>query len=329
MNFQNLQKIEPPKFYLDVAFKSASEKAKYLKENKKFRDKEGMAKTADVERLLSVQSRLVSLFNKIEKGFPSLSQLPDFYLDLVKCTLDYVKLKKSLGAMKWVQEKVRFFTQMYLKKIKMCRDFSKIRQHRMQYYGRISSIVKQVRDELEYLDYARKVMKGFPAIKTSLKTIAIAGYPNVGKSTLLKSLTSADPEIKDYAFTTKKINVGYRTYDGYKKIQFVDTPGALDRPMGKMNMIEKQAFLVLKYVAEKIFFVIDASESCGYSIDAQLNLLRNVEKKFDLPLIVLLNKCDIETDNIEIVRDRLSKKKTIIEVSAHKNIGIKLLKNEI
>lgn len=328
MNFQDLLKIEQPEFYLDMAFKSASEKAQYLKDNKRFREKEGMAKTLEVERLVSVEKRLVKLFNKIEKGFPGLSQLPDFYLDLVKCTLEYGKLKKSLGAMKWVQEKVKFFTQMYLKKIKMCRDFSKIRQYRMQYYGRISSIVKQVRDELEYLDYARKVMKGFPAIKTSLKTIAIAGYPNVGKSTLLKRLTTADPEIKAYPFTTKKINVGYFLQKGYTKIQFVDTPGALDRPVEKMNMIEKQAFLVLKHVAQKIFFVIDASESCGYSIDAQLNLLKNVEKRFDLPLVVILNKCDIKTDNIDIVKDRLGKKK-VIEVSAEKNKGIKELKKEI
>ena len=40
MNFQNLLKIEPPDFYLDMAFKSASEKAKYMKENKRFKDKD-------------------------------------------------------------------------------------------------------------------------------------------------------------------------------------------------------------------------------------------------------------------------------------------------
>ena len=114
----------------------------------------------------------------------------------------------------------------------------------------------------------------------------------------------------------------------HEKIQFADTPGALDRPMGKMNLIERQAFLVLKHIAEKIFFIIDPSETCGYTIDAQLNLLHNIEKKFDLPLVVILNKCDIDTDNIEIIKDRLKKKK-LIEVSAEKNKGINEIIKEI
>jgi len=38
-------------------------------------------------------------------------------------------------------------------------------------------------------------MKGFPSIKTNLPTIAIAGFPNVGKTTLLSKITDAKPKI--------------------------------------------------------------------------------------------------------------------------------------
>jgi len=134
-------------------------------------------------------------------------------------------------------------------------------------------------------------MKRFPAIKTGLFTIAIAGYPNVGKSSLLKILTNASPEIKEYAFTTKAINMGYFNLND-DKIQVIDTPGAFDRNINKMNNIEKQAFLALKHVANMIIFIIDPTEGCGYGIKQQDNLLQSI-KSFKKPIITVHNKADL------------------------------------
>lgn len=135
--------------------------------------------------------------------------------------------------------------------------------------GRISSTIKKIKKELLFLEQARRVMKDFPTIKTKLTTIAIAGFPNVGKSTLLSQLTTARPQIANYAFTTTIINIGYTTIN-HNKLQFVDTPGTLNR-IDKMNTVELQAHIALRYAAEHIIYVFDLTE--GYALKDQENFL--------------------------------------------------------
>ena len=63
-----------------------------------------------------------------------------------------------------------------------------------------------------------------------LKTIAdigIIGLPNAGKSSLLASLTSANPKIANYKFTTLNPNLGVAFYDD-KEITIADIPGLIE-----------------------------------------------------------------------------------------------------
>jgi nucleolar GTP-binding protein len=122
----------------------------------------------------------------------------------------------------------------------------------------------------------------------------VAGYPNVGKSSFIRLVSSADPEIASYPFTTKGIIVGHRNVERRKRIQFVDTPGLLDRIEGKRNTIEKQALNALVYVADLVLFVIDASEHCGYSIEEQEKLHKKVADVVTVPMLTVINKSDIK-----------------------------------
>jgi len=210
---------------------------------------------------------------------------------MVKITLEYPQLKKSLGAVDWGIKQVNVLSKNYSLKIKRAREQSNMRSFRKEYYGRISSVIKQINPQLKYLEASRKTMKRFPAIKTGLHTIAIAGYPNVGKSSLLRVLTEASPDIKEYAFTTKDLNMGYFKKDN-DKIQVIDTPGAFDRDMSDMNNIEKQAYLILEHVAETVVFVVDPTETCGFPTKKQLALLRRV-RAFEKKTVVVYNKADL------------------------------------
>ena len=80
----------------------------------------------------------------------------------------------------------------------------------------------------------RKFTKGLKGeyfwIWLQLKTIAdigIIGLPNAGKSSLLASITSANPKIANYKFTTLNPNLGVAVYDD-KEITLADIPGLIE-----------------------------------------------------------------------------------------------------
>ena len=254
MNFQNLPSVMDPEFYLDVAFRAAKQKVRTVRLTRVFKSKIEKLREIEKIRIKTVSSIISRHFKRIITSYPNIDKLPAFYLELVKSTLDYVLLKRSLASLGWVIKKSQELSRMYNSKIAKCEDSDKIGYYRREFYGRVSSLVKQLRRNLQIIENARKVMKDYPTVKTSAFTVVITGLPNVGKTTLLYKLTGSMPEINSYPFTTKGINIGYLKY-GTKKVQLLDTPGSLTR--NRMNKIEKQAYLAVKYCADLIIYVFD------------------------------------------------------------------------
>ena len=322
MNFQNLSKVEIPDFYLDVAFGRASTAADKIKTKSSYKTLYRLKKSILVEqtRINTVMQVLTEHLIGILKSFPKIDEINEFYQELVKATIDYDLFKKSLGGVNWAVMQIKNLCRIYNFKIRKCRDLQVIGKFRNQLYGRVSSVVKQIKKELAFLEGARRTMKEFPSIKTSIPTIVIAGFPNVGKTTLLKALTGSEPKIASYPFTTQQLMIGY-TKD--KKFQIIDTPGLLDRPLKKRNKIELQAILALKHLAQKIIFVIDPTEICGYSLDEQIKLLLEIRTNFKTEIKLLVNKLDLlSADKIKDLKQRF---KDAVFVSAYKESEINLL----
>jgi nucleolar GTP-binding protein len=316
MNFQDLKNVEDYQFFLDLAVRAADKKASALRSSIKLKSVNKLIKSKriEIDRLKIMQEVICTRLNEIHMKFPSVDDLPEFYNQLIKLNLDVDMLKKSLGSVSWAQETIsKLFTKTIIQ-LKRSEDVKEMTIARRATLGRVASILKQIDKFLTVIEESRKIMKTFPAVKTSIFTIAIVGFPNVGKSTLLEALTSASPEINSYAFTTKKLNIGYLKKDG-KKYQFIDTPGTLAR-FNKMNPIEKQASLAMKYAAHVIIYVYDLSDQ-GYHIDDQHRLFEDV-KDLDKPIIVYLSKTDIIDE--KIVKDFISK---------HKDMNIITDKTEI
>ncbi len=321
MNFQTLQKVESPEFYLDVAIKRGKKDAEKAKLKVRGQDRLRKVMVVESERIKVVGRELHGMLSGIIKNFPEIDGLPDFYRELVKCTIDYDQLKKSFGAVIWADKQAAKFMKLYCSKIRSSNDVKVIYSHKKSYYGRVSSALKQVREGLACLEAARKTMKRFPSVKTDLQTVVIAGFPNVGKTTLLKAMTGSEPKIASYPFTTQRLMIGYFVHEG-KKLQIIDTPGLLDRSLDKRNRIELQAVLALKHLTKQIIFVIDPTGSSGYDVEEQLKLLEDINEMFGLGIVVAVNKADIaEKEAVESLMLRL-KKFPVFEVSAEKGEGI-------
>ena len=58
--------------------------------------------------------------------------------------------------------------------------------------------------------------------------------------------------------------------------------------------IEQQALIALVYVADLVLFGIDASEHCGYSVEAQEKLCEEIAGIVSVPMITVVNKSDLK-----------------------------------
>ena len=287
MAFQDIAPIEKPQFFLDLAFRHAKQRAEDLRSKKLTGDRIKIVIQINLIKIDVVQSTLHGRFSKILKQFPQIDDLDPFYQGLVKTTMNYVDVKQALGALNWALKKIKALTQSYKAKIKMNTQYDRFPKLFGEYVGRISSVVKQIKEAFKVLDEARKILRQFPNVKTSLPTVAIVGFPNIGKTTLLFKLTGSKPDIQEYAFTTKNINIAYLKKEK-KKIQFLDTPGTLNRE--KNNRIEQQAYLALKHVTDIIIYIFDITEP--YPLKDQKLLLEKT-KEFKKPIILYLSKTDL------------------------------------
>jgi nucleolar GTP-binding protein len=167
-------------------------------------------------------------------------------------------------------------------------------------YGQLASVIRRLRKELELLEYARIQLRKLPTLDPELATVVVAGYPNVGKSLLVRQLSTAKPKIAVYPFTTQQIILGHFTWN-HVSGQIMDTPGLLDRDPTKRNKIERQALAALAHVASVIIYLLDPSEHCGYTLVDQQNLLDKLKLMFSTtPMIVIENKVDLKRSNTEL-----------------------------
>ena len=149
-----------------------------------------------------------------------------------------------------------------------------------------------------------------------LKTIAdigIIGLPNAGKSSLLASLTSANPKIANYKFTTLNPNLGVAMYDD-KEITLADIPGLIEGAHTGTGLGIK----FLKHIerCKTLLHLIDITEE---DLVKSYKQVRNELKKYSKDLLkkeelVVFNKVDL------IAKDQINKKISIFKKKVDKNV---------
>jgi len=169
-----------------------------------------------------------------------------------------------------------------------------------------------------------------------LRTIAdagLVGYPNAGKSTLLRKISAARPKVAAYPFTTLHPIVGVMELPGYRRAAIADIPGLIEGAHRGLGLGHE--FLRHITRCRILIFVVDVAGSEGRN---PIEDLQNLRREIGLhdpalssrPWLVVANKMDLpgaET-NLRALRERFSKIK-IIPTSAAKGEGIAELKDTL
>lgn len=234
----------------------------------------------------SVHDRLV----EVVASFPEFDEVPVFYRDTAGILFGLDRIRKSLGAVGWAARWARDHGPGFTYQTKRSPSTAQMRR---RYVARLASVVHQVDQDLRFLNEVRNTLRTLPHIEDCF-TVVVAGYPNVGKSSFIRRVSTGVPEVASYPFTTKGVLVGHR-FDRGDRIQFVDTPGILDRPAIERNAIEQQAVAAITSLADMVLFLIDGSEQCGYPLEAQLQLLIEVQGMKDVPVVPVVSKADVAT----------------------------------
>ncbi|HYK94143.1 MAG TPA: GTPase [Thermoplasmata archaeon] len=160
------------------------------------------------------------------------------------------------------------------------------------HYGRLASFVREVDGDLTTLRGMARHLDSRPRLDRATPTVAIAGFPNVGKSSLVARLSSAHPKVADYPFTTLTLAVGH-TDLGFDRLEVVDTPGVLGRS-GHENPAESETRAAVAHGVDAVVFLIDPSGSCGYTTAQQEELLARWRTEFPrLAILEVETKSDL------------------------------------
>lgn len=172
-------------------------------------------------------------------------------------------------------------------------------------------------------------------VELELKVIAdvgLIGFPNVGKSTFLASVSNAQPKIANYHFTTLSPNLGVVQVDVDKSFVLADIPGLIEGASSGAGL----GHYFLRHVERTrlLVHVIDGAGLEGRDPLKDIDLINNEletysEKLAQKPQIIVANKCDamLEEDKEELRKTLENKfgKDNVFMISAVARQGIQNL----
>ena len=183
---------------------------------------------------------------------------------------------------------------------------------------------RHIRLRIKYLEKklaeteTRRTLHNERRIKDNARIIALVGYTNTGKSSLMNVLSGADVLEKNALFATLDPTA--------RKFFIENVPFILVDTVGFIQQLPHDIVEAFKSTLESALncdlalFVADASGDYSMQFDTTLNTLTALG--FDKPYLKVLNKCDLIDDTTALPSDCLY-------ISAKKNQGIDELKNSI
>ena len=193
----------------------------------------------------------------------------------------------------------------------------KLEMDRRLINDRSAQLNRELKEVVKHRDITRAKRE-----KNDVPVVAIVGYTNAGKSTLLNHLTDAEVLEEDKLFATLDPTTRVLELDGHQQILLTDTVGFIRKLPHHLIEAFKSTLEEAKY-ADYIFHVVDASNP---QMDKQMHIVYETLDRLGVrnkKIVTLFNKMDQRTDDEPLQDFRADH---ILMISAARNEGLNEIK---
>ncbi|ETM36574.1 hypothetical protein, variant [Phytophthora nicotianae] len=260
-------------------------------------------------RLINMQlGKLSSITRQASLDFPALRRMHAFEREVVVLTLGQGTYEKHIQKLRKVYAMLHNTGKQYERECQELRTKQEAVDCGLRCVEELRKIVDVNAGTLREAANMAKVLRGLPHVDLDKPIFAFVGAPNVGKSSLVRALSTASPEVANYPFTTRGITMGHIFEEGIS-YQIADTPGLIFRPDETRNAIEKLAIAMMEKTQSSIGFVFDPTGSSGTPTADQILLRDELRHRVtaarpEHKWIDIISKIDQPSHDLASLKDR-------------------------
>ncbi|RXH93257.1 hypothetical protein DVH24_013833 [Malus domestica] len=312
--FQKLPMVMPS---VDILY-SALRKAKRITPTKGIANIAKRERNRGAKQLDALMKELALPLRTYSENFPNKKYLHPYERSLIELTLGDGNYEQVLGKVDALRKKVVSIGKEHAS---LCAKSTTKKEAEARLTEGIKKVEETFNREGKHVDdllHIAKTLRAMPVVDLEAPTLCLVGAPNVGKSSLVRILSTGKPEV-------------------------TDTPGLLKRCDEDRNNLEKLTLAVLSHLPTAILYVHDLSGECGTSPSDQFVIYKEIKERFGEHLwLDVVSKCDLlqkspvlfATDNgddsdLKLERYRKLGPDGAIHVSVMNEVGLAELKSRV
>ncbi|BBN16263.1 nucleolar GTP-binding protein [Marchantia polymorpha subsp. ruderalis] len=287
--FQQLPMVSPANEILV----SALRRAKMVKATKGIVNAAKRERNKGAKQLDALIKELTTPLRLYLQKFPQRRHLHAYERALLELTLGDGMYEEVLARVDLLRKKILDLGKNYASLCAKSTTKAEAEERLEEGFSRLEELFKKQGKAVDDLKEHAKTLRAMPVVRIRTPTLCLVGAPNVGKSSLVRILSSGKPEVCNYPFTTRGISMGHFEIES-RRFQVTDTPGLLKRPDDERNNIEKLTIAALAHLPTSVLYVHDLTGECGTTVPNQFAIYNEMRERFaDRPWLDVVSKADL------------------------------------